>query len=224
MTTEIGYSITQSAAFLAGVYRESVNLCNLLKQQISSVLLDAELKKIYKAAGPWAETFQEDPSGCMYYSLGASLPLIRRPKHKPGSHLLFQISLAGDGTAASGCSEPLLHIGLWDEPISFSQGYYMGFPLFGEDEIEPVVEDGVLMRWPSVGPDELWLYSLRLSEMNTTGDIQHKVVNPIRGLLLGAPAVVALPSSLRGIAGYTALCEPKGQFSIDFNDSSRRSA
>lgn len=219
--TDIGSSITQSVAFLARVYTESINLSNLLKQEISAALLDAELGRMYKAAGPWVETYQEDPSGCMYYSFGGSLPLARRPKHKPGSHLFFQISLAGEGIAASGCSEPLLHMGLWDDPISFPQGYYMGFPLSGE---APVLEDGILMRWPGVSPQGLWLYSQRLSAINTTDDIRRKVVQPIRSLLLGETAAVALTESLAGIASYTALGEPEGGFAISFIEPGQRSA
>jgi len=214
---DIGKAITDSATFLAGVYRESGNLSNLLKQQISAALLDPELKGLFRSTGPWIGAFEEDPTRCMYYSLGASLPLTRKGKRVTDCALFFQISLAGEGMAAVGCSEPLLHIGLWDEPISFSNGYYMGFPLFSEDELAPEIDGEVLMRWQGNPPAGLWLYSLRLAAVNTPDDIQRKVVEPVRTLLAGKPVGVALPASLRGVVRYRALAEDNGNYSISFS-------
>lgn len=216
MTMDIGKAITASATFLAGVYRESGNLSNLLKQQISAALLDPELKGLFRSTGPWIGAFEEDPTRCMYYSLGASLPLTRKGKRVTDCALFFQISLAGEGMAAVGCSEPLLHIGLWDEPINFSNSYYMGFPLFSEDEVAPEVDGEVLMRWQGNPPGGLWLFSLRLAAVNTPDDIQSKVVEPVKALLAGQPAEAALPVSLLGIARYRALAERDGNYSIGF--------
>ncbi len=214
---DIGKAITDSATFLAGVYRESGNLSNLLKQQISAALLDPELKGLFRSAGPWIGAFEEDPTRCMYYSLGASLPLKRKGKRITDRALFFQISLAGEGMAAVGCSEPLLHIGLWDEPISFTNDYYMGFPLFSEDEVAPEIDGEVLMRWQGSPPAGLWLYSLRLAAVNTPDDIRRKVVEPVRALLAGRPVEVALPTSMVGVVRYRALAQDDGNYSISFS-------
>ena len=66
MTMDIGNAITDSATFLAGVYRESGTLSNLLKQQISAALLDPAFKGLFRSEGPWIGAYEEDPTGCMY--------------------------------------------------------------------------------------------------------------------------------------------------------------
>ena len=138
-------------------------------------------------------------------------------KRIPDCALFFQISLAGEGIAAVGCSEPLLHFGLWDEPISFPDGHYMGFPLVSEGEAAPEIDGEVLMRWQGNLPGGLWLFSLRLAAVNTPDDIQRKVVEPVRALLAGQPVEVALPVSSSGVVRYRAMAEDNGNYSISFS-------
>ncbi|SEN20773.1 hypothetical protein SAMN04487857_111193 [Pseudomonas sp. ok272] len=206
--SEAGKSITQSTEFLARVYAECNHLSKLLKQELSALLLQTA----HQAGGPWIGSFQEDPSGCLYYSLAHSLPLVDRASEQPDRHLFFQISLADDGMAATHNTEPLLHIGRWDHAINFAQDYYMGFPLFEDGELAPALVRDVLMHWP--GGE--WLYSVQLSSINTPDDIRSHIIEPVKALLLGTPEHNAPPAALRGLARYTRDEANTGQFHTFF--------
>lgn len=202
--SEAGKSITQGTEFLARVYAECSHLSNLLKQQLSALLLTTP----YKAGGGWIGSYQEDPSGCLYYSLAHSLPLAGDASAAPDYHLFFQISLAADGMAATDNAEPLLHIGRWQHPIQFAQDYYMGFPLFEDGELAPTITHDVLLHWP--GGE--WLYSVQLAAINTPDDIRRTIIEPVKALLLGAPEDNAPSRSLPGLVHYTLDEENTGQF------------
>lgn len=211
--SNIGKSITESVSFISKVGAECDLLATLVTQELSSLFSTGPVGKLYQAGGRWIAHDDTDEHGWVYVSRAHSLPLIIKPKRSVGAYLFFQISFAGNGIAAVGNDQPLVHVGLWSVPVS--DEYWMGFPL-DVDDSAPSLEDGGLFKWPDHGAGwQEWNYSLRLAEINTLQDVRELIVEPVKALLQGESASDALPYSLRGVVRYSAVDSEPGQYRVE---------
>ncbi len=205
--SDVGKSIVESFDFVSRVWSECDSLANELKKNISILIAqDHEVKKLLSAKGGWRKnpSWQTDASGWVTTAVGYSLPVKVKPKISVSRHLSFQISLSGDSVAAIDNSEPMVHVIWWADPLDF-EGIWMGFP-FDSDESSQSLEEGVLFRWPSTDPrDAEWVYTLRLTSLNTIRDLKEKIVDPVKALLCGRPVREALPATIEGLVHYAAV-------------------
>lgn len=210
-----GTSIYEALGFASRVYQECNALAEALVEGLSELLSEPEVKSRYKIAEKHQKgmRWQEDAQskGCLYHSMAYSLPLTRGRKQIPDSYLFFQISLAGDGMETANNTEPLLHIGLWEWEIDFSQGQHVFFPLL--EELPSIEKNGALLRWGTQ-----WLYTLKLCAINNSTDIKTKILEPVRLLLKGEDADPALSEALKGLEGlarYATTGSP-GEYHLSF--------
>jgi len=194
----IGVSIGESLRFVSSVAAECEALLKTVKDEVSRMLLQADMIKVYSAAGDWILSYEEDETGWISMEVAASLALqIKskrlKDKNKASGHAFIQISLAGCGTDALNNREPLIYVGWWHEPITFGE-IQMGFPIDVSTDYQLKLEEGALFRWThKAAPDE-WCYVLRLTDVNTLQDAIKLIVTPLKRLLLGDSINDALDS------------------------------
>lgn len=148
-----------------------------------------------------------DDSGWVYTDIAYSLPLknVDKRSKKTLAYLGFQISMTGTGIAAPGNQEPLVHVFLWKDHVDFDE-CYMEFPLEKESKIR--VCEKLLIEWipeneTEQWSDREWLFSLRLTSLNSSEDLKRCIVDPALALLRGDSVLSALPSSIEGLIRYT---------------------
>lgn len=207
----IGASITDAVKFLSRVAGECETLADLLKQEISRALLTPELAKYVKPSGTWITSRMKDEDGWVYTGIGISLPIASKPKRSTTSHIVVQISLAGEGIEALDNREPLVHIGQWGWPIDFVE-IQMGFPCDPVSGYDLNLENGQLFRWEHAEYDNEWCYSVRLTDINCPEDVRTNIINPLKSLLLGLDA----PQALAGTCAvqYVGIGENTGQYRV----------
>ena len=222
--SEISKSIVQSVDFISQVYTECKALSQVLREKLSELINNENVAKNHAVddttRNAWINAYQEDDSGGLYHSYASSLPLLtRKSKQENIAHLFFQISLAGDGTPSEAA---VIHIGLWAHAISFSDDYYVGFPLHNKDEMPPKLIDDTLMMWTYDGDNmesTEWLYSIDLCALNTPDDIETKIINPVKHLLLTVEPTPkdefhAWNLKLSGLLKYVPIEGDPGLFSV----------
>ncbi|MDR6232783.1 hypothetical protein [Pseudomonas oryzihabitans] len=210
---EIGKGITGSVAFISKVAAECENLTKLIKEEISSLLLSAEISMRYRAFGDWHNIHEQDESGWLYTEFGTSLPITIKPKRSISGYFFFQISLAGSGIEALDNEEPLIHFGWWANPLDFDD-FKMGFPLYLDPEYTVTLDTERLFRWaiPGSHSSSEWCYSVRLTDINRLEDVKKYLVAPVRALLLNQSADLAL--SHTAAVRYAAVEEMPGQYRV----------
>lgn len=182
----------------------SDSLLNLLTDAFSED--DDKLKPLLCALnGKHFSSYCMDDFGWVCTDIAYNLPLKKVGRSKQTlAYLGFQISMTGTGIAAPGNNEPLVHVFLWKEPVDFVNDN-MGFPL--EEDSNLCVCDEVLIKWGSwekgQWSDRLWLFSLRLTTLNSSEDLKRCIVEPALALLCGESVLSALPSSIEGLIRYT---------------------
>lgn len=213
--SNIGRHILESFQFVSRVGSECDQLSKLLKQEISELVAsDDEVSRLMRAEGHWIGSDETDEWGWVSTAVGYSLPIKVKPKRTVNRYLSFQISLSGKGVAAVDNSEPLVHVLWWDVPIDFEE-CWMGFPLDVDENSPFSLESGVLFRWASYDArDSQWVYSLRLTSLNTIRDVETKIVGPVRSLPCGGTVEESLPLALEGLVHYTAVDDKIGHYRI----------
>lgn len=182
----------------------SDSLVNLLAEAISEKNNNRPL--LCAISDKHFSSYSMDDSAWVCTDIAYNLPLKNVGKSKKTlAYLGFQISMAGAGIAAPGNSEPLVHVFLWKVPVDFNE-FVMGFPLEMDDKIR--VLDKLLIEWTpeeeiKQWSDREWLYSLRLTTLNSSEDLKRCIVDPVLALLRGDPVLSALPSSIEGLIRYT---------------------
>jgi hypothetical protein len=213
MTTpsDIGRAITESIQFISRLGAECEHLANMIKEQLSRLLLVPEVAKRYRAEGKWADSYERDDIDWTLTDLGFSLPLVIKPKRSVGTYLVVQISLSGLGIDALDNNEPLLHIGLWDDPLDFDS-IKMGFPLDLDSGYDLALEAERMFVWSSSLGTHDWCYSLRLTDINSPKDIQDLIIKPMQALLLGGSPAQALAGTV--VVRYASLGGESGQYRV----------
>ncbi|MDU8628226.1 hypothetical protein [Pseudomonas syringae group sp. 243L2] len=189
--SDIGKSITENIRFVSRLGAECIHLTKLIKEELSRLLLAPEVSKRYRAVGGWVDTYASDDQNWVNTELGSSLPVIIKPKRSVGGYLVVQISLTGPGVDAKDNHEPLLHVGWWGNPLDFDE-IQMGFPMGLENGYNLTLEEERLFFWSHSLFENEWCYSLRLTDINSSADVQTSIVKPIKALLLGGNASQAL--------------------------------
>ncbi|WP_421552891.1 hypothetical protein [Pseudomonas yamanorum] len=207
---EMGKSITEAVRFVSIVGAECDHLANMIREELSRMLLLPEVAGRYKAAGKWLTHYQTDAKDWVYVDFGSSLPVIVKPKRSVGGYLVFQISLSDLGIAAQGNQEPLLHVGWWTDPVDLEE-LKMGFPLHVDTEFDVVLEDERLFCWVKPHVENEWCYSVRLTDINNPTDVQNQIIQPMKALLLRQPASEAFKNTT--VVRY-AKVEEAGQYRI----------
>lgn len=212
--TDIGLAINEGITFISKVGAECDVLTALLKQELSKLLASTEMGRQVRPAGSWIDKYEKDPGGWVQTASAHSLPVIMQRKRSVSAYVTFQISLAGNGIAALDNQQPLVHLCLWSDVIDFKE-YWMGFPLFGDDEIEPELEDGIVFRWPKFGRDwGEWNYSVRLAHLNTIQDIRQKILMPVQALLQGKRVPEVFTANTLGVVRYALTTTSPEQYRV----------
>lgn len=207
----IGKSITDAVQFVSKLGAECERLADLIKEEISRALLTPALVKRYKANGAWVSTRTTDEHDWVYTGVGISLPIAAKPKRLTSSFIVVQISLAGEGIAAHGNQEPLIHIGQWGTPVDFDN-IMMGFPCATDSGHDLSLEHDRVFRWSHRDYEDEWCYSVRLTDINNPDDVQTQIINPLTALLSGASASQALKE--RKAVQYNELANQPGHYRI----------
>lgn len=185
--SNVGQAISKGLEFASKVGQECEALGLLLKQEISDLFRQPLLAEIY-IPGEWSHSYQTDDNGWVYTGVAWSLALT--PKYKEGvtTYLSFQIALLCDNSEGGMCSEPLLHINHWSDPVNFSGNCYMGFEMHG---IAPAClallgkGEARLFRWvDDEGGADQWTYSLRLADVRGLDDLRALIASPVEQLLI----------------------------------------
>lgn len=195
--TELGKSIVESVRFVTAIGEECSRLANLIKQEISHMLLEA-FEGQYIADAKWASTSRNGAEGWVCEEFGFSLGISRPGEEPPCGWLVLQISLNGPGVAALAAPVPLVHVGFWGDALAFAD-FSMAFPIPLEG-YTITVEHERLLKWDQ-GEYSEWTYSLPLTSLNDPTDIQRAVIAPVKALLGGtqdeAGAALAAAGALR---------------------------
>ncbi|WP_449423521.1 hypothetical protein [Rhodanobacter lindaniclasticus] len=158
-----------------------------------------------------------DENEWFYTDSSFSIPLARRVtgRRRTFAHLSIQVSLIGVGAEVAG--EPLLHIFLWLDKVSFDEDYYFAFPIECDESEEMHNVGNRLVTWNGgeTGFPFGWAYSVKLFAIKDKEAIKELIVDPISGLLSIDPrqfardewennVVKALPDSLlqKGVLEY----------------------
>ncbi|MGZ0787180.1 hypothetical protein ACXM5X_29995 [Pseudomonas saponiphila] len=99
MTTmsDIGKAISENISFVSKLGAECDRLAQLIREELSRLLLTSEIARRYRVGGEWLQVNAQDAHGWVFTDISSSLPLIIRPKRSVGDYLIVQISLAGMG-------------------------------------------------------------------------------------------------------------------------------
>lgn len=181
----------------------SDSLANLFTDAISEE--DDKLKPLTCALNDkHFSSYCMDDFGWVCTDIAYNLPLKRVGRSKKTlAYLGFQISMMGTGIAAPRNNEPLVHVFLWEVPVDFVNDN-VAYPL--DKNSGPRVCNEVLIEWGVIGgewSDRQWLFSLRLTTLNSIEDLKRCIVDPALALLRGDSVISALPSSIEGLIRYT---------------------
>lgn len=189
--SNVGRAISDAFEFASKVGQECEALGLLLKQEISDLFRQPLLAEIY-TPGEWSHSYQTDDNGWVYKGVAWSLAITAKNQEDVTTYLSFQMALLCDNSEGGMSSEPLLHINLWNQPINFKDGNYMGFEMGGfTDACLARLKDGNarLFRWE--GHDrstDQWTYSLRLADVNGLDNLRTLIRSPVERLLINPDA------------------------------------
>jgi hypothetical protein len=95
--------------------------------------------------------------------------------------------------------EPLVHFVHWNTPLDLNEDY-VGFP---EDNEAQYVDSDRLVRWPVPdGNPPAWMFSIRLTAINSEGDVEQIVQAMMALLRKPTDTDQALPSKFPGLVHY----------------------
>lgn len=216
--SDVGRAVLEAVQLVSRVGTEIEHLAALMKSELSALMNKPEIKRLFVSEQGWQQKDMTDDSGWVYTATAFSLPLKVGRQQKIGAYLFFQISLGGDGIAARGNHSPIIHIGLWPDPIDFTETL-AGFPLHVDEASPVILENNTLFKWPAGAPRYTpWAYSLNLVQISSLDDIKHRIVEPVRSLLLGGSTSEALPGALEGIVHYTEVLGEPGHFEVNHRE------
>lgn len=217
--------ISDCLAYVSLLYTECDHLCEKLKEQLSELLIEPQMRAKYQAAGGWKSAREFSPDGRMLHSIAWSQevafvgehPLVEFDKEKESAdrkHVFFQISLAGKRINAAGNTEPLIYIGFWNGAVAFSSDkeFCMGFPF--EEEDPPRLEQNTLMVWDSNPRDPSWSFTVRLAQINDEQAVKQIIVQPLRSLLLSSNLASVALNEIPEIVRFQPLDSKNTDFKI----------
>ena len=171
-----GQTISQAAALIEDVGSEIDAMLSALESKLSEKIVNTS---VVKTDSKIKNTYSTLDSGWVCDSVSFSIPLKESKKKKNASkYLSVQVSLFGEGIeyttdADSKNCEPLIHVCLWDDPITFDDGY-MGFPI---DKGYAVQKN--IIHWEK----SAWTFSLPLLAIDSTESLDKLIVEPVINIL-----------------------------------------
>jgi len=210
-SSSIGKAITENLRFISRVGAECNALMKMVREAVSTVLLEPALASRFRAEGNWINDYINDEHNWVTNEIASSLAMVIKPKRSIGGYLIVQISLTGPGINAEGNQEPLMHIGWWGSAIDFN-ATLMGFPLHIEPGYELALEGERLFRWTYPEFESEWCYSVRLTDINSPLDVHTHIVNPVKALLLGNDAGSALSDT--AAIRYEIVINGQGEYRV----------
>lgn len=206
--SDVGQAISKAFDFASKVGQECEALGLLLKQEISDLFRQPSIAEIY-TPGEWSHSYQADDNGWVYTGVAWSLALTEKNKEDVTTYLSFQIALLSDNPEGGMCSEPLLHINHWSDPVNFSGNCYMGFEM---RDIAPTClallgkGKARLFRWEGDdGGADQWTYSLRLADVRGLDDLRALIARPVEQLLIESDADKEPFAQLEKVVVYSSV-------------------
>lgn len=200
-----GKQLVQCMRAVSAFGQEINALCETLNDLLVQEIARADLP--CRIAGRPECSNRMDDSEWIYTDVAYSLPLVGKRVRKDREaemYLGYQVSFSDEGISLPGNEEPLLHVCLWTEAISFDDENSMGYPLMEDDECR--LEHNRLIAWGELNGDWKmagWTFSLRLLSLNSSQDLLNRVVKPAIALLKGEPVTTALAEDLPGLVFYS---------------------
>lgn len=201
-----GTTITKCFEVVALCGKEIEALCETLDSLFLKKISSRKPSEHYSlSAGGVKEVHRTDDSGWIVLDVARNFPFRTRKKQKTEMYLGYQISLVQGGIALPKNNEPLLHVFFWNAPVNFEE-MYIKFP-FGDDlDRSCQVVGNKLVVWGEAEPqnwtDREWIFSVKLTSLNSNADLLERVVIPALALLDRAGADQALPDGLPGLVLY----------------------
>lgn len=175
-------------------------LCELMVKEIGIADLPC------KISGDFKYSERTDNLGYIFTDMAYSFPLMGKSlkKSRAEMYLSFQISFIGKGMLFVGNEEPLLHVSLWTDAITFESDYFMIYPLELDEPCS--VKNQRLLAWVNSGDDwkkNMWTFSIQLLTLDSSRALIDRIVKPAIALLKGESVTSALPDDLPGLVFYS---------------------
>jgi hypothetical protein len=186
-------------------------------EEINSFLYDITQNKVTKAIENNDDLrFLDSDEDCRYSNSGwlCSDGLIwfsiktTGKGNRPIRYFTIQVSLYGDGVSSGKVinKEPLIHIALFGETPRFKSSDFYYCSMEDLDDAEPeFIQDEILWNWyPEAEKlhEQMWIYSIRLTAINSVEDIENKIINPFFNNLSDTNSMLEELKPLSGIALY----------------------
>ncbi len=183
---------TQCIRLASTAFNEVNALIESLDELLEEEFSDTSEAHLPKLVVDWEDGTGWDDSEWIYVNYASYYPLkAKGPGNKrASSYLGYQISLDGEGMAASGNHEPLLHLFVMNEEPEVVDGLAITFDIGAEDNIEYVPhKDEYLMckggEHSAAWTRQDWFFSLRLAGLESVDDLKQFAVKPVMDLLAG---------------------------------------
>ena len=192
-----GVKLTQCFNLVSNAGKEIDALSEVLNNQIAKAIAKTSFRPDQKEP---MYSGRNDDSGWIFTDFAYSFALKSKNKKVADKKLGYQVSLLGDGVGFSEKAEPLLHVFFWGDAADFDDDSYMCIPhpASSEDPWE-LVYNGQLISWDNLNG---WTFSIRLTTLNSTQDLEQYVVNPAIALLNGEKPEEAFPELNPGLVTY----------------------
>ncbi|OSQ31185.1 hypothetical protein [Thalassospira sp. MCCC 1A03138] len=186
---DLGKKLSTSIDIIEKFFIEINSLELIIQQKLFNMVNNIKSDEKIRITSDWITSFRDSESNWISTDISGSLGLSPPRKKNPKRYLSYQISLAGDAveTADNQDKEPLVHINLWDTPISFSEGMYSCVYWTSEDK-SVFLEQGTLFCWPAktnYWHDKQWSYAIKLTQLNDETCVDDLITIPCQQLLLG---------------------------------------
>jgi hypothetical protein len=204
-----GTRIVRSCELVENIWMQINEFGNSLIAMIGTALENGEFEN-YRSAGQWNQTWDETESRWCSTAYAMSFPVMekRRRKLAVDAWINFQVSVFGSGIppledGGQASIGPVVHVSFWHARTDFEEpGLSIVFSGDQDEYLE--LRDNRLLFWKSQrnGEQPQWTFSIRLLDLHDEDALRTSLIEPIRALLTGARAEVALPESLPGLISY----------------------
>mgnify|MGYP005857961739 CR=1 FL=1 len=217
----IGNAICNSAKLIKQIGQETDSLFELIQNRFNTTLFDSEEKTGIKIVQGWGYDSFHKKNDWLLNEYAYTLGIAKRKDVIP-SFLWIQLSLLGDENEFEEMkvNEPLVHICFLGHDLSYSDETYININDINDpdyiNEYPIALDHDFFWHWVNEkNADPLkqeWYYSLKLTSLNSVDDVEQKIINPVKSLLLATNAsekdnAIQKLSNLDGILRYKKVDE-----------------
>lgn len=206
---DAGAKIVRSCELVDSIWVQVEDLGNSLATITESALKNGYFENL-QSAGSSTEHYQFSASKWTTAAYGISFPVMEKKRRKlvPSAWINYQISVFGGGIPPLAGQDqestgPVMHVSFWELETDFDDpGVFVEFPP-AWDEWE--IKNERLLFWENEkdGQFPQWTFSTRLLDLNSEDAVRTSIIEPVRALLAGEDAAVALPDNVPGLIFYT---------------------